>query len=168
MWPFWLANKSAPLALRKQRRTNWSLGLRTAPQSLWAFRSGRGTGGVSRPRHRLRQAGLWRHGGVRSRTLVRRWAQASGQSARRSGGQREAGGEGRGCSVKSLTREARKLHCLCASGMAPPTRTSSKNRHRGVSQYVRCGTNYRTVALALLLDPLCEPKEKRWADPFRR
>lgn len=29
MWPFWLANKSAPLALRKQRKTNCSLGLST-------------------------------------------------------------------------------------------------------------------------------------------
>lgn len=39
----------------------------------------------------------------------------------------------------------------------------SENRHSGVSQYVRCGTNYST----LLLDPFFVPKEKRWVDPFR-
>lgn len=74
--------------------------------------------------------------------------------ARRSGGPREAGGKGRGCNGKSLTREAWKLHWLSATGVAPPTRTSSKYRHRGVAQEVRGATNYRTVALALLLlDP---------------
>lgn len=138
-----------------------------APRLSACGRFGVCGGGVSRPRHRLLQAGRWRHGRVRSRTLVRRWAQASGQSTGRSGGPWEAGGQGRGCNVKSLTQEAWKLHCLSASGMAPPTRTSSENRHSGVSQYVRCGTNYSTVALALLLDPFLCQKEKRWVHPLR-